>query len=79
MIFKTSRRNNMINPRNIKIDNTNIDREDEFNFLGQSFNEQLNWQSHIGTISNWSSRTTCIGIINKLKRMVPFKYKDYVV
>ena len=39
MIFKTARRNNMINPLNIKIDNTYIDRVDEFNFLGISFNE----------------------------------------
>ena len=42
VIFKTARRNNMINPLNIKIDNTYIDRVDEFNFLGISFNEQLN-------------------------------------
>ena len=47
MIFKAARRNNMINPLNIKIDNTYMDRVDEFNFLGISFNEQLNWQSHI--------------------------------
>ena len=48
MIFKMARRNNMINPLNIKkIDNTYIDRVDELNFLGISFNEQLNWQSHI--------------------------------
>ena len=30
MIFKTARRNDMINSRNIKIDNTNIDRIYEF-------------------------------------------------
>ena len=64
MIFKTARRNNMINPLNIKIDNTYIDRVDELNFLGISFNEQLNWQSHIKKISNRCSRI--IGILNKL-------------
>ena len=40
----------MINPLNIKIDNTYIDRVDEINFLGISFNEQLNWQNHIKKI-----------------------------
>ena len=67
MIFKTVSRNNMINPLNIKIDNTYIDRVDEFNFLGISFNEQLNWQSHIKKKSNKCSRI--IGILNKLKRL----------
>ena len=61
MIFKTARINNMINPLNIKIDNTCIDRVDELNFLGISFNEKLNWQSHIKKISNRGSRI--IGIL----------------
>ena len=73
MIFKTARRNNMINPLNIKINNTYIDRVDEFNFLGISFNEQLNWQSHINKISNRCSRI--IGILNKLKRLLPLNIK----
>ena len=66
MIFKTARRNNMINPLNIRIDNTNIDRVDEFNFLGISFNEQLNWQSDMKKNLNMCSRI--IGILYKLKR-----------
>ena len=73
MIFKTTRRNNMINPLNIKIDNTYINRVDELNFLGISFNEQLNWQSHINNISNRCSRA--IGILNKLKRLLPLNIK----
>ena len=73
MILKTARRNNMINPLNIKIDNTYIDRVNEFNFLGISFNEQLNWQSHINKISNRCSRI--IGILNKLKRLLPLNIK----
>ena len=73
MIFKTARRINMINPLNIKIDNTYIDRVDEFNFLGISFNEQLNWQSHIKKNSNRCSRI--IGILNKLKRLLPLNIK----
>ena len=74
MIFKTARRNNIINPLNIKIDNRNIDRVDELNFLGINFNEQLlNWQSHIKKISNRCSRT--ISITNKLKRLLPLHIK----
>ena len=73
MIFETVSRNNMINPLNIKIDNTYIDRVDEFNFLGISFNEQLNWQSHIKKMSNKCSRI--IGILNKLKRLLPLNIK----
>ena len=73
MIFKMDTRNNMINPLIIKIYNTYIDRIDEFNFLGISFNEQLNWQSHINKISNRCSRI--IGILNRLKRLLPLNIK----
>ena len=62
----------MINPLNIKIDNAYIDRVEEFNFLGISFNEQLNWQSHIKK-SNRCSRI--IVIQNKLKRLLPLNIK----
>ena len=57
-----ARRNNMINPLNVKIDSTNIDRVDELNFLGINFNEQLNWQSNKDKISNRCSRTIFIYI-----------------
>ena len=73
MIFKTARRNDMKKLRIIKIYNTNIDRVDEFNFLGLSFNEQLNWQSHIDKLLNRCSRT--IGILNKLKRSLYLNIK----
>ena len=56
----------MIIPLNIKIDNTYIDRVYEFNFIGISFNEQLNWQSHIKKISNRCSKI--VDILNKLKQ-----------
>ena len=41
----------MVNTPNLKLGNTNIHRVDEFNFLGLSFNEQLNWQSQFDKIS----------------------------
>ena len=64
---------NMINPLKIKIDNTNINSEDELNFLGISFNEQLNWKSHVDKISNRYSKTK--GILNKLKQLLPLNIK----
>ena len=67
MIFKTAKKNYMVNPPNLKIDHSNIDKVYEFNFLGLSFNEQLNWQSHIDHLSKSCSRT--IGILTKLKRL----------
>ena len=73
MIFKAARRNNMINPLNIKNYNTYIDRVDEFNFLRISFNEQLTRQSHIKKISKTCSRM--IGILNKLKQLLPLNIK----
>ena len=57
----------------IKIDNTNIDKVFELNFLGISFSEQLNWKSHIDKISNRCSRMICI--LNRLKRLLPFNIK----
>ena len=64
----------MINLLNIKRNNTYIDRVDGFNFLGISFNEQLNWQTHMNFFLNRCSRT--IGILNKLKRLLPLNIKS---
>ncbi len=44
-----------------------------FNFLGLTINDQLNWKSYIDNISNKISRN--IGIINKLKHFLPLKTK----
>ena len=72
IIFKTAG-NNMIHPLNIKIDNTYIDRVDEFNSIGISFNEQLNMEKLHKKNSNRCSRI--IGILNKLKRLLPLNIK----
>ncbi len=53
------------NPLLIMIDDTIIERVQEFNFLGLTLNENLNWKNHINKISNKISRS--IGILNKLK------------
>ncbi len=49
----------------LNIENTSIDRVGDFNFLGQTINEHLNWKSHIDKLANKISKT--MGVLNKLK------------
>ncbi len=53
----------------LHIENTNVDRVYEFNFLGLTINENLNWNSLIDEIANKISKS--IGILNKLKHFLP--------
>ena len=55
------------------MNNTHIDMVSNFDFLGLTLNEHLNWKSHIDKISNKISRS--IGIINRLKHSLPLKPK----
>ena len=47
------------------INNTVVERVTEFNFLGLTINEFMNWSSHSSKIANKISRT--LGIMNRLK------------
>ena len=51
------------------INNTQIERVAEFNFLGLTVNEYMNWNSHTQEIANKISRT--LGVMNRLKRYLP--------
>ena len=53
----------------LMINNTLIERVTEFNFLGLTVNECMNWNSHVQKIANKISRT--LGVRNKLKRYLP--------
>ena len=53
----------------LKIDNTNIDRVEEFNFLGLTIDTHLKWKKHTNKISNKCSKLT--GILNRLKYVFP--------
>ena len=53
----------------IQLQNTPILKVSEFNFLGVTLDEKLNWNSHIDKISCKVSR--CIGMICKLKHFLP--------
>ncbi len=52
----------------LHIENTN-----EFNFLGLTINENLNWKSHIDKIEYKISKN--MGILNKLKHFLPLNAK----
>ncbi len=71
MIFHTPRKR--IQELEIKIDDILIEKVSEFNFLGVTINENLNWKCHIDKISNKISRN--IGILNKLKHFLPMQTK----
>ena len=46
-----------------------IERVTQFNFLGLTINENMNWKSHSSKIANKISRT--LGVMNRLKRYLP--------
>ena len=50
---------------NIKINNTDLQCIDNFNFEGLIFNKHLGWADHVNRLSNKICRI--IGIMNKLK------------
>ena len=53
----------------IRINEIDIERVDEFDFLGLTINENMTWNSHIRKISNKISRV--VGIMNRLKHVLP--------
>ncbi len=54
MIFRSHKRK--IESLQLMINNTEIERVQEFNFLGLTLDENLNWNSHINKISNKASK-----------------------
>ena len=54
---------------NLQINSTKIQRVSDFNFLGVTINEHIDWSPHINKLSNKISRT--LGVMNKLKRCLP--------
>ena len=53
----------------LMINNTLIERVTEFDFLGLTVNEYMNWNSHTQKIANKISHT--LGVMNRLKRYLP--------
>ena len=54
---------------NLKTNSEQIERVTEFNFLGLTIDEHLDWSPDIQKVSNKISRT--LGIMNRLKRFLP--------
>ena len=70
MGFHTS--NRKITYPNLKINNINIDRVTQFNFLGVMFNPHMDWSRHIICISMKISRS--IGILYRLPSLFFLHY-----
>ena len=54
----------------LMINNTLIERVTEFNFLGLTVNEYMNWNSHVKKIAKYKISRT-LGVMNRLKRYLP--------
>ena len=52
----------------LKINNIDIEKVEEFNYLGLTIDTNLNWKKHTEKISNKCSKT--IGILNRLKHVL---------
>ena len=67
MVFHTSKRN-VIYP-NLKVNNNNIERVTQFNFLGVILHSHVTWNKHINHISMKIARS--IGILYRLRNVYP--------
>ena len=65
--------NKTVDNLELNINGTPIEKVLDFNFLGLTLNENLNWKNHIDKIAIKCSKAS--GIINKLKRMLPESIK----
>ena len=67
MVFHTPQRR--VNYPALKLNNVNIERVSQFNFLGVVINSTLKWDKHIAHISLKISRAT--GVIFRLRHIYP--------
>ena len=57
----------------LAIDGVNIEKVEEFNFLGLTIDTNLKWKKHTDKISNKCSKIT--GVLNRLKLLFPQEIK----
>ncbi len=62
-----------VNALHLVINGAVIDRVLNFQFVGLTLDENLNWKGHMNKILNKISKS--IGIINKVKHFIPMKTK----
>ncbi len=60
----------------IKIENTYIESVKEFDCLGLTINENLNWKAHMNKIANKISKR--MGNLNRLKQVLPILAKLHI-
>ena len=73
MVFHTQHKHRAIKPPVPKINNTNIEKVEQFKFLGLTLDSNLNWKKHSDNITNKCSQI--IGILNRLKQILPQNIK----
>lgn len=66
-------KNKRIDPIEMLIDKSQITRVDNFNLLGLTINEHLDWKPHINRVA--STLTRAIGILCRLKNFLPLRVK----
>ena len=57
----------------LKLGNTNIEKVDDFNYLGLTVETNLNWKKHTEKVANRCSKK--IGVLNRLKYVLPLCIK----
>ena len=72
MIFHMTHKKHIANIiPTLKIGDVQIERKENFNFLGLLINEKLSWKPHVDSVSNRISKY--VGVLNRLKRYLPCK------
>jgi hypothetical protein len=69
MIFHSNKRDIQNHIPCLKINEQQIERVNEFNFLGLTLDQHMTWNAHVQKVSNKISKT--IGVMNRLKRYLP--------
>ena len=69
MVFHLPRKNISSIPFTLLINNINLERVSEFNFLGTILSDTLSWKQHINKICNKLARI--IGLLKRLKNTLP--------
>ncbi len=65
-----------VKPLQLLVENTIVEKAEEFYFLGLTLNEHMNLKSYINNLSNKISRN--IGIFHKLKHLLELKPKHLI-
>ena len=71
MVFHTQHKHRAIKSPVPKINNTNIDKVEQFQFLGLTLDSNLNWKKNSDNIGLTDKCSRIIGIMYRLKHILP--------